>query len=141
MERWTDGVPFRTPCKRRTRSEHAGGRSYLCLVVRYMELRIVGTRERKACTTRANATGACGVFCGKKHLRGGYSSRACTKRQRAKSILNTYETMKTGKINPDDVAKLIGYTKYTVYKLTLKSDEYITLWLNKHKIPRAKYVF
>ena len=32
--------------------------------------------------------------------------------------------MKTYKINPDDVAKLIGYTKYTVYKLTLKSDEY-----------------
>ena len=51
------------------------------------------------------------------------------------------KTMKTSKINPDDVAKLIGYTKYTVYKLTLKSDEYITLWLKKHKIPRAKYVF
>ena len=49
--------------------------------------------------------------------------------------------MKTYKINPDDVAKLIGYTKYTVYKLTLKSDEYITLWLKKHKITRAKYVF
>ena len=49
--------------------------------------------------------------------------------------------MKTYKINPDDVAKLIGYTKYTVYKLTLKSDEYIMLWLKKHKIPRAKYVF
>ena len=49
--------------------------------------------------------------------------------------------MKTYKINPDDVAKLIGYTKYTVYKLTLKSDEYITLWLKKHKIPREKYVF
>ena len=49
--------------------------------------------------------------------------------------------MKTSKINPDDVAKLIGYTKYTVYKLTLKSDEYITLWLKKHKTPRAKYVF
>ena len=49
--------------------------------------------------------------------------------------------MKTSKINTDDVAKLIGYTKYTVYKLTLKSDEYITLWLKKHKIPRAKYVF
>ena len=49
--------------------------------------------------------------------------------------------MKTYKINPDDVAKLIGYTKYTVYKLTLKSDEYITLWLKKHKTPRAKYVF
>ena len=49
--------------------------------------------------------------------------------------------MKTSKINPDDVAMLIGYTKYTVYKLTLKSDEYITLWLKKHKIPRAKYVF
>lgn len=49
--------------------------------------------------------------------------------------------MKTSKINPDDVAKLIGYTKYTVYKLTLKSDEYIILWLKKHKIPRAKYVF
>ena len=49
--------------------------------------------------------------------------------------------MKTSKINPDDVAKLIGYTKYTVYKLTLKSDEYIILWLKKHKIPRVKYVF
>ena len=49
--------------------------------------------------------------------------------------------MKTDKINPDDVAKMIGYTKYTVYKLTLKSDEYIMLWLKKHKIPRAKYVF
>ncbi len=49
--------------------------------------------------------------------------------------------MKTNKINQDDVAKLIGYTKYTVYKLTLKSDEYIMLWLKKHKIPRAKYVF
>ena len=49
--------------------------------------------------------------------------------------------MKKNKINPDDVAKLIGYTKYTVYKLTLKSDEYIMLWLKKHKIPRAKYVF
>ena len=49
--------------------------------------------------------------------------------------------MKTNKINPDDVAKLIGYTKYTVYKLTLKNDEYIMLWLKKHKIPRAKYVF
>ena len=49
--------------------------------------------------------------------------------------------MKTYKINPDDVAKLICYTKYTVYKLTLKSDEYITLWLKKHKIQRAKYVF
>ena len=49
--------------------------------------------------------------------------------------------MKTSKINPDDVAKMIGYTKYTVYKLTLKSDEYITLWLKKHKTQRAKYVF
>ena len=49
--------------------------------------------------------------------------------------------MKIYKINPEDVAKLIGYTKYTVYKLTLKSDEYIMLWLKKHKIPRAKYVF
>ena len=49
--------------------------------------------------------------------------------------------MKTSKINTEDVAKLIGYTIYTVYKLTLKSDEYIMLWLKKHKIPRAKYVF
>ena len=49
--------------------------------------------------------------------------------------------MKTYKINQDDVAKLIGYTRHTVYKLTLKSDEYIMLWLKKHKIPRAKYVF
>ena len=49
--------------------------------------------------------------------------------------------MKTNKINPDDVAKLIGYTKYTVYKLTLKNDEYIMLWMKKHKTPRQKYVF
>lgn len=49
--------------------------------------------------------------------------------------------MKKNKINPDYVAKLIGYTKYTVYKLTLKNDEYIMLWLKKHKTPRAKYVF
>ena len=49
--------------------------------------------------------------------------------------------MKKNKINPDDVAKLIGYTKYAVYKLTRKSDEYIMLWLKKHKTPRAKYVF
>lgn len=49
--------------------------------------------------------------------------------------------MKTNKINLDDVAKMIGYTKYTVYKLTLKSDEYIMLWLKKHKTPQAKYVF
>ena len=49
--------------------------------------------------------------------------------------------MKTYKINPDYVAKLIGYTKYTVYKLTLKNDEYITLWLKKHKTQRPKYVF
>ena len=49
--------------------------------------------------------------------------------------------MKTYKINPDDVAKLIGYTKYTVYKLPLKNDEYITPRLQKHKVPRAKYVF
>ena len=49
--------------------------------------------------------------------------------------------MKTSEIKTEDVAKMIGYTKYTVYKLTLKSDEYIMLWLKKHKIPRAKYVF
>ena len=49
--------------------------------------------------------------------------------------------MKTYKINPEDVAKLIGYTKYTVYKLTLKSDEYIMLWLEKHKIQDSWYVF
>ena len=49
--------------------------------------------------------------------------------------------MKTYKINPDDVAKMIGYTKYTVYKLTLKSDEYINLWLKKHKIQDSWYVF
>ena len=49
--------------------------------------------------------------------------------------------MKTYKINPDDVAKLIGYTRYTVYDITKKSDGYITLWLKKHKIQRAKYVF
>ena len=49
--------------------------------------------------------------------------------------------MKTYKINADDVAKLIGYTRHTVYDITKKSDKYITLWLTKHKIPRAKYVF
>ena len=49
--------------------------------------------------------------------------------------------MKTYKINPEDVAKLIGYTRYTVYKLTLKSDEYINLWLKKHKIQCSWYVF
>ena len=49
--------------------------------------------------------------------------------------------MKINKINPDDVAKMIGYTKYTVYKLTLKSDEYINLWLKKHKIQDSWYVF
>ena len=49
--------------------------------------------------------------------------------------------MKKNKINPDDVAKLIGYTKYNVYQLTRKSDEYIALWLKKHKTQRAKYVF
>ena len=49
--------------------------------------------------------------------------------------------MKIYKINPEDVAKMIGYTKYTVYQLTLKSDEYIMLWLKKHKTQRAKYVF
>ena len=49
--------------------------------------------------------------------------------------------MKTYKMNADDVAKLIGYTRHTVYDLTKKSDGYITIWLKKHKIPRAKYVF
>ena len=49
--------------------------------------------------------------------------------------------MKTYKMNADDVAKLIGYTRHTVYDITKKSDKYITLWLTKHKIPRAKYVF
>ena len=49
--------------------------------------------------------------------------------------------MKTYKINADDVAKLIGYTRHTVYDITKKSDGYIMLWLKKHKIPRARYVF
>ena len=49
--------------------------------------------------------------------------------------------MKTNKINPEDVAKMIGYTRYTVHKLTLKSDEYINLWLKKHKIQDSWYVF
>ena len=49
--------------------------------------------------------------------------------------------MKTYKINADDVAKLIGYTRHTVYDITQKSDEYIMMWLKKHKIHRAKYVF
>ena len=49
--------------------------------------------------------------------------------------------MKTSKINPDDVAKLIGYTKHTVYKMILWEDEEIILWLKKHKTPRSRYVF
>ena len=49
--------------------------------------------------------------------------------------------MKTSKINPDDVAKLIGYTKHTVYKMILWDDEEIILWLKKHKTPRSRYVF
>ena len=49
--------------------------------------------------------------------------------------------MKTSKINPDDVAKLIGYTKYTVYKMILWEDEEIILWLKKHKTTRSRYVF
>ena len=141
MERRTDRVLICTPCKRRARAEYASWRAYLRMVIRYMELRIMGTRKRTPRTARANAKGASGFFCGKRHLRGGYRCRTGTQRQRAKSILNTYKTMKTYKVNPDDVAKLIGYTKYTVYKLTLKNDEYIMLWLKKHKILRAKYVF
>ena len=49
--------------------------------------------------------------------------------------------MKTSKINPDDVAKLIGYTKHTVYKMILWDDEDIKLWLKKHSTPRSRYVF
>ena len=49
--------------------------------------------------------------------------------------------MKTNKINPEYVAKLIGYTKHTVYKMILWDDEEIILWLKKHKTPRSKYVF
>ena len=49
--------------------------------------------------------------------------------------------MKTNKINTDDVAKLIGYTKHTVYKMILWEDEEIILWLKKHKTPRQRYVF
>ena len=49
--------------------------------------------------------------------------------------------MKTNKINPDDVAKLIGYTKHTVYKMILWEDEEIKMWLKKHKTPRSRYVF
>ena len=75
MERWTNGVPFRTPCKRWTRSEYASRRAYLCVVIRYMELRTMGTRERKACKARAEETGASGVFCGKEHLRGWHRRR------------------------------------------------------------------
>ena len=48
---------------------------------------------------------------------------------------------KTNKINPDDVAKLIGYTKHTVYKMIVWDDEEIILWLKKHKTPRSRYVF
>ena len=113
----------------------------MCVVIRYLELRVVGTGERTTGEARSDTTSACGFFCGKEHLRGGYRRRFGTKRQRTKSISNTNKKMKTCKINPDDVAKLIGYTKYTVYKLTLKSDEYITLWLTKHKIQDAWYVF
>ena len=49
--------------------------------------------------------------------------------------------MKTSKINPDDVAKLIGYTKHTVHKMILWEDEEIKMWLKKLKTPRSRYVF
>ena len=49
--------------------------------------------------------------------------------------------MKTYKIKPEDVAKLIGYKKHTVYKMILWEDEEIKMWLKKHKTPRSRYVF
>ena len=142
MARWTNGVTFRTPCERGAWFEHAGRRSYLRMVIRYMELRIMGARQRTACKARTNTTSACRVFCSKKHLRGWYSCRFGTERQRAKSILNTYKTMKKDKtIDAKDIAYLIGYSRALVYKMILWEDEDIKLWLKKHSTPRSRYVF
>ena len=101
----------------------------------------MGARERTPRTSRADATGASCFFCGKEHLRGGYRRRFGTQRQRTKSIYKNYKTMKNYKIKPEDVAKLIGYTKHTVYKMILWEDEEIILWLKKHKTTRSRYVF
>ena len=102
----------------------------------------MGTGERTPCTARTNATGASGFFCGKRHMRGGYRSRACTKRQRTKSIPKTYEAMKTNKtIKLRDIAALIGYSNRVVSDLTRRTDADIKLWLKKHSTPRARYVF
>ena len=48
---------------------------------------------------------------------------------------------KTKTIEAKDIADLIGYSRALVYKMILLDDEDIKLWLNKHKTPRARYVF
>ena len=102
----------------------------------------MGARERTTCKARADATGARRVFCGKEHLRGWYSRRAGTKRQRTKSISNTDKTMKTNKtIKLRDISALIGYSNYSARDLTRRTDEDIKIWLKKHSTPRARYVF
>ena len=113
----------------------------MCVVVCYMELRVMGTRERTACKARAKATGASGIFCSKGHLRGWNRCRFGTKRQRTKSIFNTYKTMKKNKtIEAKYIADLIGYSSSLVYKMILWEDEDIKLWIKKHATPHKRYV-
>ena len=99
-------------------------------------------RERPPCKARADTASASGVFCSKEHLRGGYSRRFGTKRQRAKSISNTHKTMKTNKtIKLRDIAALIGYSNRAASYLSRRTDDDIKLWLKKHNTPRTRYVF
>ena len=112
------------------------------VVIRYMELRIMGARECTPRTSRANATGACSFFCGKEHLRGGNCRSFGTKRQRAKPISKTNKTMKKNKtIKLRDIAALIGYSCHAARDLTRRTDADIKLLLEKHNTPRARYVF
>ena len=102
----------------------------------------MGARERTPRTSRADATSAGGIFCGKRHLRGWYRRRLGTERQRTKSISKTNKTMKENKtIKLRDIAALIGYSEQATRYLTRRTDEDIRLWLKKHNTPRARYVF
>lgn len=50
--------------------------------------------------------------------------------------------MKTNKtIKLHDIASLIGYSNRAASDLTRRTDKDIRLWLKKHNIPRARYVF
>ena len=44
-------------------------------------------------------------------------------------------------IEAKEIADLIGYSKSLVYKMILREDEDIKLWLKKHSTPRSRYVF